>query len=308
MTSITSSLSSVVATAAAATVLPSSTLASSSVQQAQPSVFSQALQAAGAPAAAVEQSVTLAAEQYLLPAGQTPDRDSKPNIAQFMEATGATFEASSSALYGVIGSNADLRDWKAIMQAPDPLQAARQAVGAMYNSALDYATDATPARVPDVVAQAGNVAWTQSEQASPLFLVDGRGQALRQLPANEKEALQTLQEFGFALHDLTELADKLDALGVQYLGTPNAGGASSIDLRGMVQRAGDHAPSTASAMEAMAFHNGAVMDTSVTDAATTDATGTTAVSSSAALQVVVQMAQAWSRYEATQNALDPLQK
>lgn len=312
MTSITSSLSSVVA--AAATVVPSSALASSSAQQAQPSAFSLALQSASPTAAPVEQGVAQAAERYLLPAGQAPDRESMPNIAQFMQATGASFEDSSSVLYGVIGSNADLRDWKAIMQSPDPLQAARQAVGAMYNSTLDYVVEPTLVRAPDgVVAHSGNVAWTQSEQGSNLFLVDGRGQALRQLPPNEKDALQTMQDFGFALKDLADLADKLDALGVKHLGVPSAGGVGALDLRGMAQRSASaavDAPGTAGAVDDAQHRQVAATDgAEVADISAANAANiATAASSGAALQVALQLAQAWGRYEASQSALDPLQK
>ena len=37
-------------------------------------------------------------------------------------------------LYGNVGANSDTRDWAAILQSPDPLQAAEDALMAMYQS------------------------------------------------------------------------------------------------------------------------------------------------------------------------------
>lgn len=62
------------------------------------------------------------------------NRSAKPSIADFMRATDTDFHTASSTLYGVIGSNQDLRDWNAIMAVDDPLLAARQATGALYAS------------------------------------------------------------------------------------------------------------------------------------------------------------------------------
>lgn len=64
----------------------------------------------------------------------------KPSIQEFMNATGADFNTAASIINGVIGSNQDVRDWSAIMSAPDPLIAARQATGQMY-SGNEYQTN-----------------------------------------------------------------------------------------------------------------------------------------------------------------------
>lgn len=63
----------------------------------------------------------------------------RPNMREFMDATGATTSDASELLYGVIGSNADLRDWSKIMASGNPIDAARAATGQLYNSDKDYA-------------------------------------------------------------------------------------------------------------------------------------------------------------------------
>ena len=96
---------------------------------------------------------------------QTADHDTrrggKPDTATFMKATGADFSTASSLLYGVIGSNTDYRDWNAIMAAGDPVLAARQATGALYNSDLPYTSDnGFKPSDAQTVAASGNFAYT----------------------------------------------------------------------------------------------------------------------------------------------------
>lgn len=66
---------------------------------------------------------------------KTPEklaRRAKPNIAQFMDATGADFNTASEVLYGLVGSNQDRRDWKKVMASKDPYTAAVAGLGQMY--------------------------------------------------------------------------------------------------------------------------------------------------------------------------------
>lgn len=58
---------------------------------------------------------------------------SKPNIKEFMDATGVDFLTASNTLYGNIGANIDARDWGAIMSSSNPLAAATQATASMYS-------------------------------------------------------------------------------------------------------------------------------------------------------------------------------
>lgn len=64
-------------------------------------------------------------DEHQIAAGMTrEERPYKPSMSDFMAATGADFQTASNALYGMIGSNQDTRDWNAIMKSPSPLGAA----------------------------------------------------------------------------------------------------------------------------------------------------------------------------------------
>ena len=65
----------------------------------------------------------------------------KPNMREFMDATGATSAQASQALYGSVGSNEDIRNWDAIMASDNPLQATQAATSQMYGSGSAIAGD-----------------------------------------------------------------------------------------------------------------------------------------------------------------------
>jgi len=97
--------------------------------------------------------------------------DNKPNLKQFMDATGSDFNTASNLLYGVVGSNKEMRNWDAIMKSADPLTAARQATGAMY-SANNPAIEARPEHQLNplgVKARTENLAWEKDGQYERLF-------------------------------------------------------------------------------------------------------------------------------------------
>ena len=58
---------------------------------------------------------------------------SMPNIKEFMDATGVDFLTASNLLYGNVGANLDTRDWSAIMESNDKVQAATDALADMYS-------------------------------------------------------------------------------------------------------------------------------------------------------------------------------
>jgi len=60
--------------------------------------------------------------------------DAKPNVGEFMDATGASFSEASEILSGTIGANTDTRDWAAIMASEDPVEAAIQGNFEQYSS------------------------------------------------------------------------------------------------------------------------------------------------------------------------------
>lgn len=162
---------------------------------------------------------------------QTADHDTrrggKPDTATFMKATGADFSTASSLLYGVVGSNTDYRDWNAIMASGDPVQAARQATGALYNSDLPYTSgNGFKPSAAQTVAAEGNFAWLKVDQREGLWVMNNQGEALRQLPASAPDILRAARDFGLDTADLDTLADQMDAKGTAH---------PSVDLRSLAQ-------------------------------------------------------------------------
>lgn len=297
LSSLTSTLSTLAAAAGAAGTKEA--IAEAAAQGTES--FAQSLQAAVATTADTDAALVqnaLPATSYLLPEGAAPDSEHKPSVAEFMKTTGTTFETATSVLYGVIGSNNDLRDWKAIMGSDNPLQAARQAVGAMYNSGLDFVSTQAQALLPEqTVAQSGNFAWIKQEARENLALVDGQGHMLRQLPLNEADIAQATQDFGFSAQDLNGLADQLDALNVKYQpGQVFSGSTFGADLRSIAQRIASGISTTTAAPHSAA-----------TERSNHASTADTAQQLQSTLQTTLQMAKAWSNYDAAA-ALDKLVK
>ena len=58
---------------------------------------------------------------------QKANREAKPNISEFREATGLGFADASNLLSAAMFNQRDPRDWNAIMASDDPLLAARLA-------------------------------------------------------------------------------------------------------------------------------------------------------------------------------------
>jgi hypothetical protein len=88
---------------------------------------------------------------------QSDTTAARPNMKEFMDATGASTANASELLYGVIGSNADLRDWSKIMSSGNPIDAARAATRQLYNSDKEYAlvnhADHSTLRFADTLAE-----------------------------------------------------------------------------------------------------------------------------------------------------------
>ena len=159
----------------------------------------------------------------------------RPNIATFMTAAGTDFATASDVIYGVIGSNRDLRDWGAIMASSNVLQAARVATAAMYNnSSLDYLTTAgyiptsgyNPATnsTTTILASAGNFAYlkvtipdpndtTHTRFVDTFYLIakDSRGNQLSS--AANPSGMAHLVNFGFDTSVLTTIESQLSAQG-----------------------------------------------------------------------------------------------
>ena len=120
---------------------------------------------------------------------------------------------ASELLYGVIGSNADLRDWSKIMSSGNPVDAARAATGQLYNSDKDYAlvnhADFGTLRFNDTLAESSLVSKTVLSQsgnfadietgagANALMAVSSTGLLLRSAGVTQAQIERTAWLFGF---------------------------------------------------------------------------------------------------------------
>jgi len=147
----------------------------------------------------------------------------KPNTAQFMAAAKTDSSTASSMLYGVIGSNTDVRDWGVIMSSANPLATARALTSAMYNSGSKAYLAGGATRPQDRSATvwsytSGN--FTFYKELIPgvgdnyiLALVDANGYQLTSA-ANPDVLAKHITNFGFNKSDLAGLQAKLDAAGI----------------------------------------------------------------------------------------------
>jgi hypothetical protein len=137
----------------------------------------------------------------------------RPNMKEFMDATGATAANASELLYGVIGSNADLRDWSKIMSSGNPIDAARVATRQLYNSEKDYAlvnhADYGTVQLADTLAESslssktvlsrsGNFAdIATGADTSATMAVSSTGLLLRGAGSTQEQIERTAWLFGF---------------------------------------------------------------------------------------------------------------
>ncbi len=138
---------------------------------------------------------------------------SRPNIKAFMDRTGAQFLDASELIYGVVGSNTDVRDWTAIMASNDPISAARQATGQMYGRTdITPRTDATYMGQGDTVAKEGNFAVRLLKDEDNkvvdqgLKLIDAQGLLLRDAGNSPETIARNAWLFGFDTQPLAKLA------------------------------------------------------------------------------------------------------
>lgn len=138
----------------------------------------------------------------------------RPNIKEFMDRTGAEFLDASELIYGVVGSNTDVRDWSAIMASNDPITAARQATGQMYGrTGITPRTDATYIGASDTVDRQGNFAVRLLKDEDDkvldqgLKLVDAQGLLLRDAGSNPETIARNAWLFGFDTQPLAQLAE-----------------------------------------------------------------------------------------------------
>ena len=153
-------------------------------------------------------------------------RAARPNMREFMEATGSSSQDASELLYGVIGSNGDYRDWGAIMGSDNPIDAARAATGQLYNSSLTYemvneASYGTLAFADELAAKTltdettlgkqSNFAIHAAEDTSSLMAVSSSGLLLRGAGSSQEQIERTAWLFGFSTEGLGSLSTKAES-------------------------------------------------------------------------------------------------
>jgi hypothetical protein len=141
----------------------------------------------------------------------------RPNMRELMDRTGLEAADASELLYGVIGSNADLRDWSKIMSSANPVDAARAATRQLYNSDKEYSLvkheDYGTLQFEDTLAESslssrtvlrqdGNFAEIETPAAtSQLMAVSSTGLLLRGAGSTPAQVERTAWLFGFDVPD-----------------------------------------------------------------------------------------------------------
>lgn len=146
----------------------------------------------------------------------------RPNIKAFMDRTGANFTDASELLYGVVGSNTDVRNWAAIMASADPITAARQATGQMYGRTdTSPRSDAAYLSTPDTIARSGNFGLRllkDDEQKiidQGVKLVDAQGLILRDAGSSAEQIARNAWLFGFDIQPLGALVEPAKLLSAE---------------------------------------------------------------------------------------------
>lgn len=138
----------------------------------------------------------------------------RPNVREFMDATGCSFEDASEIVYGTIGSNADKRDWAAIMASSDPLKAARLSTGAMYaadDAVVRTDKNATYMGADDTLARSDNFAVRLKTDESGkvvdkgLKVIDKNGLILRDAGMNPDKIKHNAWLFGYDTKQLGQV-------------------------------------------------------------------------------------------------------
>ena len=147
----------------------------------------------------------------------------KPSTAEFAAAAKTDALTASNVLYGVIGSNTDVRDWKVIMSSQNPLATARALTSAMYNSGSKAYLASGATRPQDrkdttVLASSGNFAFYKEIVPGVgvnyvLALVDANGYQLTSA-ANPDVLKKHILNFGFNKSDLSTMQTQLESKGI----------------------------------------------------------------------------------------------
>lgn len=190
----------------------------------------------------------------------------RPNVKEFMDRSGAPFLDASELIYGVVGSNTDVRDWSSIMASDEPISAARRATGQMYGRTdITPRTDATYIGASDTLAKEGNFAVRLLKDKDNkvvdqgLKLIDAQGLLLRDAGSSPEVIARNAWLFGLDTQPLVKLAQAATIV--------------SADLGRAVQQASISAPA---ANEAAAVSHAPVLTMGAENVNLLSLTGSTA--------------------------------
>lgn len=173
----------------------------------------------------------------------------RPSIKEFMDLTGVNFLTASDLIYGVIGSNTDIRNWSVILSEQDPVTALRKATGEQYGLVtpiiepaekvidINKATNNEQTKeqstyiTPETTIQVnGNFALYQEKEVIPatdkteqivtikaqgLKLIDANGKILRDAGHTAEQIEHNAWLFGFDTQELSTFATPAKELSEQ---------------------------------------------------------------------------------------------
>ncbi|MDD2357128.1 MAG: hypothetical protein PHX13_04385 [Thiovulaceae bacterium] len=144
----------------------------------------------------------------------------RPNMKQFMDATGVSESDASELLYGVVGSNTDTRNWNAIMSSSDPITTARNATAQMYDNNTPNSDPTTNINTQSngLIAQSGDFALQQTLNSdgtinhTGIDLVDNTGTILRNAGSTPDKIQHNAWLFGLDLNQASSLVQQTKQL------------------------------------------------------------------------------------------------
>ena len=152
------------------------------------------VQPASAPAPAPTPSLSGARASWLTDAKSA--LAARPSVKQFTDETGLDSATAKELVTGVVGSNTDTRNWKAIMASDDPVAAraaaTRAATAEMFNHADPARRPTASTGINSVLARSGNFVLIGSPGRSAgnasIGIVDASGKLLRYI-GNSAESI-----------------------------------------------------------------------------------------------------------------------
>lgn len=173
----------------------------------------------------------LSSASDLLLAQNNSEKQYKPSLKEFIDATGASLE-EAQVVY--VDDGRETRDWAKIMADTDPLKAARTATQQMYNDVNREKTIGTVPDELDVYAKTQNFLYYHTDDgADRLAMTDNNGVILRHLSGDIEHVKNDILNFGF---DTAQLGQLQSMLTEKDISSPMIGETSNnlfLDLNAM---------------------------------------------------------------------------